>query len=139
MDSPDSALTHFLQQGIMIEGGYTESSGSYDDGGGFRSFAQTTLINVLMTKNTAADAGGALYQPSMGGNQITLIDTVISDNTASRHGGIYAESTVVMQGRTRLDGNSPTQACSAGKRWASIGELWRERERGGEGKRGRGG
>ncbi|MGH7266112.1 MAG: choice-of-anchor Q domain-containing protein [Candidatus Rokuibacteriota bacterium] len=76
-----------------------------EDGGGIRNEGTTTIINVVITGNTAADDGGGIYNLGT----LTVTGSVISNNFAGDDGGgirsFNAGAVAVLDG-SRVVGNS---------------------------------
>ena len=108
--------------GLTIENGYeTEVSGVPDSGEGggvFIKNSNTTLLNCVVTRNSA-QYGGGVYDANYNGGAIVLAGCAIQDNRAVAVGGGVANDNNVGGGTITLlnctiTGNTVTQAAGGG-------------------------
>ena len=78
----ETATVHATFSGLTITGGYANSGGIGNEGGGILNFGVLTLSNCSVEGNYA-HLGGGIF----GGGQLTLDDCTISGNTAHGDGG----------------------------------------------------
>ncbi len=89
--------------------GLTLTGGAAPDGGGLYNAGATTLTDVTISGNTAADKGGGVFTAN--GGTTTLIEAVVTGNSAvNGGGGLYnaAGGTTALNSGTTVSYNSST-------------------------------
>ena len=64
-------------------------NGNASDGGAIKSFESLTLVNSIISGNTASNDGGGIYVKTDG--KFTMTATTVTGNTATDGGGLYLE------------------------------------------------
>jgi fibronectin-binding autotransporter adhesin len=91
--------------------GLTLTGGSASDGGALEiDYASDSAVldHVTLTKNTAGDAGGAVYCGYDKGGSLWAFDSTISHNTAQDGGGIYSYFCGLQLDNTDVTSNTAT-------------------------------
>ena len=100
------ALGNVVLNNTQIGGAGTDGNeATAGDGGGINAQGNVTLINSLVTGNTAADNGGGIF----GENTVTLQSSTVDSNAGDHGGGIFAptaslQSSTVSNNNARLSG-----------------------------------
>lgn len=64
-------------------------NGNASDGGAIKSFESLTVVNSIISGNTASNDGGGIYVQTNG--KFTMTATTVTGNTAEDGGGLYLE------------------------------------------------
>lgn len=64
-------------------------NGNASDGGAIKSFESLTVVNSIISGNTASNDGGGIYVQTNG--KFTMTATTVTGNTAKDGGGLYLE------------------------------------------------
>jgi len=81
-------------------------------GGGLLNTGVARLVGSTVTDNSGTTGGGIIngpaFEPGSGSEQLILIDSKVGGNTADAGGGIYNKGRVLLDGRSRVGGNTAT-------------------------------
>jgi hypothetical protein len=96
------------------------SGNSASEGGGLWSSGSMTVTDSTITGNSATSGGGGIYNATFGNPTLQVIRTTVSNNTASRGGGIANESGTALVDRSTISGNTASQGAGVWVTGASV-------------------
>lgn len=103
IDVPCDPFTQVRLENIQIQGGNPPLDDNWitfeDYGGGIRNSGTLTLLNVVITNNTAPGGGGGIDN----GGDLEMIDSVISRNHAFVGGGLVNNAQITIRGSEILE------------------------------------